>query len=91
MTLFLKSLNMLHNRLTSAITKAGYNIEEVSPNSFKVMGNGSNYITWHKQDDKAICVCRRDVKLVDDAMTDLFYGSFTDTIKRAVNYLKGGY
>lgn len=82
---------MKHNRLAKALNKNNIEFEEVKEGYFKAVGLEGNYVTWHLQGDEAICVGLRNIALVDDPMTDLFYGSYTDRIKRVVGHLKNKY
>jgi hypothetical protein len=75
---------MLHKRLVSACLKRGATITETRKGSFSATV-GENLLTWHIQDDRAICVCTPSPHT--DVMTDCFCDTFHHTIKAAADSL----
>lgn len=78
-----------NKRLISAITKAGFTVEQIpNSNRFRAV-NGDLIVAWTQQGEHAICVHCGNISDPRDSRFDHFPGYYAQTIRSAVRYLKG--
>lgn len=79
---------MKHKSILNAINKLGLKIQ-VNDNGQHWVDHNGRTLSWYVQGESAICVhmCRSNEG--SDIYTDYFPGSFTRTLKVAINYIRG--